>query len=289
MEPQYKKLLGGSGDDYVLAMVAATDGSCVIAGYTTSKDGDVKGQHGVGDMWVVKLDATGKLVWQRTLGSAGDDLARTITWDTDGGCLVAGATNGKDGDVTSVKGNYDIWVVKLSAVGELVWQKTMGGLNLDNAVSITATPDGGSALVGYTSSSDGDVTNLHGGTDIWVVKLNATGGIRWQKTLGGSGSDVPASILAIAGGGLVIGGNTTSKDGDVTGNHGAQDMWIVQLNADKTIAGQAVFGGSNLDELRGLAVTKDGAYVLAGWTGNTDGDVTDVHGKNDIWLLKVWQ
>ena len=285
----WKKMLGGSFEDRAAAIVANADGSCVMAGATASKDGDVKGFHGVYDMWVVKLDAGGNLVWQKALGSTGDDNAWAIARDADGGYLVAGSTNGKDGDVTNPKGGYDMWVVKLNTNGGLVWQRTLGGYDYDLGMAITASPDGGSAVAGFTKSIDGDVSKTYGNGDIWVVKLNATGGIRWQKTLGGSNWEMPNAIQATADGGYAIAGATNSNDGDVKGNHGGDDIWFVKLNADRTVAGQRTLGGTTGDELFGMSATADKGYLLAGWTSSTDGDVTDTHDKMDMWVLKVWE
>jgi len=224
------------------------------------------------------------------LGSTAQDFASAIALDADGGYLVAGSTNGKDGDITKLWGDWDIWVVKLNNSGALVWQKTLGGTDYDGAASITASPDGGSAVAGFTWSTNGDVTSVHGGADMWVAKLNATGNLSWQKAMGGSGSDMLTSIAATADGGYVVAGNTSSNDGDIKGNHGIQDIWIAKINADRTITGQRAFGGSLSESLSGMSVTLDNGYLLAGWTGgSTDGDITDTHGATDMWLLKVWE
>ena len=86
-------------------------------------------------------------------------------------------------------------------------------------------------MAGYTISTNGDVTGNHGSNDYWVVKLDAAGNILWQKALGGTGSDQAQAITASADGGYVVAGYSNSNDGDVTGNHGSYDSWVVKLNA----------------------------------------------------------
>ena len=112
----------------------------------------------------------------------------------------------------------------------LQWQKTLGGTVGDECYSIELTNDGGYIVVSNTNSNDGDVTGNHGGVDSWVVKLNATGDIVWQKTLGGTSDDFAYSIQLTNDGGYIVAGITNSNDGDVTGNHGSGDSWVVKLN-----------------------------------------------------------
>ena len=115
------------------------------------------------------------------------------------------------------------------------WQKTLGGTGEDYAQSIQPTTDGGYIVAGWTNSNDGDVTGNHGIYDCWVVKLNPSGTIQWQKTLGGTSYDVAYSIQPTMDGGYIVAGYTASNDGDVTGNHGSYDYWVVKLNPSGTI------------------------------------------------------
>ena len=113
--------------------------------------------------------------------------------------------------------------------GSLIWQKCLGGSNRDYAYSISPTDDGGYIVAGGTDSSDGDVSGNHGNYDVWVVKLNSAGEILWQKCLGGTGEDCANSISPTNDGGYIVAGYTYSSDGDVSGNHGDRDVWVVKL------------------------------------------------------------
>ena len=127
-------------------------------------------------------------------------------------------------------GDADFWVVKLSSTGSLQWQKCLGGSRDDSAHSIQQTSDGGYIVAGFTDSNDGDVSGNHGGWDVWVVKLNSTGSLQWQKCLGGSDFDYAYSIQQTSDGGYIVAGGTYSNDGDVSGNHGDMDFWVVKLD-----------------------------------------------------------
>ncbi len=171
------------------------------------------------------------ITWQKCLGGSSLDDVLSIQQTSDGGYIVAGYTGSDDGDVSGKHGDLDFWVVKLSSTGSLQWQKCLGGSSLDDARSIQQTSDGGYVVAGYAYSNDGDVSGNHGNAaDFWVVKLSSTGSLQWQKCLGGSGDDGVGSIQQTSDGGYIVAGSTNSNDGDVSGNHGDLDFWVVKLD-----------------------------------------------------------
>ncbi len=286
---EWQKSIGGSAVEEAKSIQQTTDGGYIITGYTDSNNGDVTGNHGNSDYWVVKLAATGTIQWQKTLGGTGDDYARSIQQTSDGGYIVAGYTGSTNGDVTGNNGNNDYWVVKLSAVGSIEWQKTLGGTQNEYAYSIQQTTDGGYIIAGYTNSNNGDVAGNHGGSDMWIVKLSSTGTIQWQKTLGGTVNDFAISIQQTTDGSYIVAGYTASSDGDVTGLQGAFDYWVLKLTATGTIEWQKTAGGSSADIAFSIHQTNDGGYIVAGVTLSNDGDVTGYHGGfgYDSWIVKL--
>ncbi len=284
---QWQKTLGGSGDDFANSIQQTSDGGFIVAGYSNSHDGDVTDSYGAYDFWIVKLNSTGVLQWQKSLGGSGFDLATNVKQTNDGGYIVAGSTASTNGDITFNHGSYDFWVVKLDNTGVLQWQTTLGGTGNDNASSIQQTSDGGYIVGGSTNSTDGDVTGNQGNVDFWVVKLDNTGVLQWQKTLGGSGDDNANSIQQTSDGGYIVAGLTNSNDGDVTGNHGGYDSWVVKLTSTGAMQWQRAFGGSASDNAISIQQTSDGGYVVGGSTNSTDGDVTGNKGSNDSWIFKV--
>ncbi len=151
----------------------------------------------------------------------------------DGGYIVAGYSNSNDGDVTGNHGNYDYWIVKIDTTGNIQWQKSLGGTGYDYAYSMQQTSDGGYVVAGQSDSNDGDITGNHGGsTDYWIVKLDNTGNIQWQKSVGGTSTDLGRSIQQTSDGGYIVAGHSGSNNGDVTGNHGNFDFGIVKLSTN---------------------------------------------------------
>jgi hypothetical protein len=285
---QWQKSFGGSNFEYIDYIKPTGDGGYIMAGSTRSNDGDVSGNHGGLDAWVVKLNSTGAIQWQRCLGGSGDEYAWFIETTSDGGYILAGFTNSNNGDVSGNHGNEDAWVVKLNSLGAIQWQKCLGGSGGDEAFSVQSTNDGGCIIAGDTDSNDGDVSGNHGGgADAWVVKLDSSGGIQWQKCLGGSGADEAFFIQIASDGGYIMTGFSSSDDGDISGNHGKEDAWVVKLNSIGAIQWQKCLGGSINDEGYSIQPTSDGGYAMTGYSYSNDGDVSGNQGKEDAWVVKL--
>jgi uncharacterized repeat protein (TIGR02543 family) len=285
---QWEKSLGGSGTDSAQSIQQTSDGGYIVAGWSYSNDYEVNGgNHGASDFWVVKLNTGGAIQWQKSLGGLGYDYAHAIQQTSDGGYIVAGESNSNDGDVMGNHGGSDYWVVKLDTVGNIQWEKSLGGSGSDGAFSIQQTSDGGNVVAGYSSSNDGNVTGNHGGYDYWVVKLDTVGNIQWEKSLGGSGFDSARSIQQTSDGGYIVAGSSTSNNGDVNGNHGANDFWAVKLDAVGNIQWGKSIGGSGYENAKSIQQTSDGSYIIAGDSDSTDGDITGNHGNSDFWVVKL--
>ncbi len=285
---QWQKILGGSGNDGAYSIKPTSDGGYIVTGISDSNDGDVSGNHGSWDYWVVKLNGTGVIQWQKSLGGSGSEYASySIQQTSDGGYIVSGYTDSNDGNVSGNHGDLDYWVVKLDSNGAIQWQKSLGGSNVDYATSIAQTSEGGYIVAGYSFSNDGDVSGNHGQSDYWVVKLNGSGNIEWQKSLGGSDYDYAYSIRQTHDGGYIIAGGTNSYDGDVSGNHGDDDAWIVKLNSSGDLQWQYCLGGSQYDGASSIDQTFDDGYIIAGFSNSSDGDVSNNHGDYDYWIVKL--
>lgn len=284
---QWQKSLGGSSSDESWSVVPTADGGYISAGYTNSNDGDVTVNYGSNDVWVVKLSAAGLVQWQRSFGGSGEEEARQILQTFDGGYIIAGMSDSHDGDVTGAHGNTDMWIVKLSATGSMEWQKTYGGSNNEEAWAIVQTTDSGYVFTGVSNSTDGDVTGNHGDQDMWLVRINATGTLLWQKSLGGTGSDFGHDLIRDNDGGYVVVGQTNSNDGDVSGNHGFTDYWVVKVTATGSLVWQRTLGGTYYDEPHSVMKTADNGYIVSGISWSTDGDVTGNHGERDYWVVKL--
>ena len=241
---RWQKCLGGSGSEFGSSIIQTKDGNFVIAGAASSTDGDVTGnhldanKHPTSDVWILKLDQNGKILWEQCFGGSGNDWAKSIIQTFDDGYTIAATTNSNDGNVTgfhkagdtATRGHSNEWIVKLNDSGSLEWQKCLGGGFQDEAYSILQLPDSGYMIAGTTNSNEDNVSGNHGDYDAWLVRITSVGSITWQKCFGGSGYDVPYSLIKASDGDYVFAGITSSNDGDVTGNPRGRHTWVVKFS-----------------------------------------------------------
>lgn len=285
---EWQKCLGGSGYENALSAQQTTDGGYIVVGSTSgSNNGDVTGNHGFYDGWLVKLSGAGALEWQKTLGGVFDDVANVVQQTTDGGYIVVGTTTSSNLNISGNNGDGDVLVIKLTAAGIIQWQQAYGGSSNENGESIELTSDGGYIVAGRTSSNNGNVSGNHGGEDGWVIKLSSTGVMEWQKAFGGSDNDSFTKVKQTTDGGYIIAGHAQSNDGDIITNLGISDYWVLKISAMGLIEWSKMLGGSNYDWANDVQQTNEGGYIVAGYTLSNDGDVTGNHGIFDAWIVKL--
>lgn len=227
-EIAWRKYFGGSNTDTCNDVIEVVDGYIMI-GSSDSSDVDVKGNKGGYDFWVVKIDKNGSQVWEKSFGGKEIDEAYQILKTSDDNFLLVGETRSSDVDVTDQKGGADVWIVKMDPEGSIIWQKTYGGTNFDVARAGSITQDGNYLITGSTRSNDVDVDMNNGLNDVWVLKINPSGKLLWQKSIGGSDIDFAFDIKELDDRSIVIVGESNSTDRDVKENKGFTDLLIIKL------------------------------------------------------------
>lgn len=167
------------------------------------------------------------------------------------------------------------------------WAKTYGGSATESFNDIQQTIDEGYIAVGYTRSSNGDVSSNYGFSDIWITKLDISGNIEWEKNYGGTLNESAYSIQQISDGGYIIAGKSSSNDEDVGGNMGGEDFWIFKIDMSGNIEWEQNYGGSEDEEASSIQQTTDGGYIVAGHSNSDDGDFENNNGGCDLWVLKL--
>ena len=178
---QWENCYGGNGvDDGAYSIQQTSDSGFIVAGFSQSTDGEVTGNHGENDYWIIKLDTIGAIQWEKCYGGFNQDLAYSIKQTTDRGYIIAGFSYSNDDDVSGNMGIANYWIVKINSIGAIQWQKCLCGSDYENAYSIQPLINGGFIIAGVSLSSNGDVTGHHMGydyithdstSDIWIVKL----------------------------------------------------------------------------------------------------------------------
>jgi len=251
------------------------------------------GMGGINDYIVLKTDTNGSLLWRKRFGGSENDESYSVK-ETNGGYIIAGFTNSLDGDITfNHNASTDYWIIKIDYSGNLLWQKTYGGSSSDMAYGIEVMSDGGFMVAGSVDCIDpfdGDLSNYYGSIDLWIIRLDSTGNLLWDKNLGGTGGDNAYSLVSTGDGHFLVTGVTDSYDIDLLGfndPNGGLDYWVVEIDSEANIVWQKVMGGSNADLGEYAARTSDGGAIVCGYSYSTDGDITNHYYDNDMWVVKL--
>jgi len=240
----FNKTYGGSGEEWANSVQQTKDGGYILAGWTDS--------YGAGsyDAWLIKTNANGNKVWEKTFGGSSEDRAYDVQQTSDGGYILAGWTFsfGVVGD--------DAWLIKTNANGNKVWEKTFAGDYNEWALAVQQTSDGGYILAGSTSDYGFDWEH------IWLIKTDANGNKIWDKTYALYRYNRAYAVQQTSDGGYILAGYACSYD-DCT-------SWLIKTDANGNKVWDKTFGGSSSD----VQQTTDGGYILAASNG-------------DVWLIKT--
>ncbi|MFZ8835368.1 MAG: T9SS type A sorting domain-containing protein, partial [Candidatus Caldipriscus sp.] len=242
----FAKTYGEAYWDGAYSVQQTSDGGYIVAGYTYSFSA-------VGDIFLIKTDASGNIIWAKTYGGDG---AYSVQQTSDGGYIVAGYTGSWP--------YYDIFLIKTDANGNLQWAKTYGGTDDDRAYSVQQTSDGGYIVAGITSSFGA------GGSDIFLIKTDASGNIQWAKTYGGTDYDRAYSVQQTSDGGYILAGITSSFGA------GDYDIFLIKTDANGNVQWAKTYGGTDYDRAYSVQQTSDGGYIVAGWIYSFGAGLSDV-------------
>lgn len=296
----WSKTYGGTGDERAEKIIATKDGGYVLVGYNRSNDGDVSINEGLQDFWVIKIDASGELQWEKSFGFPGIDRAFSVIQTSDDGYFVTGFLDvslsdgeGNDGPTASKAtknstkhGVGEFWGIKLNAAGDKEWRRYFGGADNDRSYDVIQTTDSGFLMIGSTESKSGDadvsdISVNNGSYDYWAVKISSKGDKVWEKTYGGSEIDIAYGIAPVGDGTYIIVGDSRSTDINVTDAKGNADLWIIQVDDSGNLIWEKTIGGTQFDTGRGIHKTKDGHFIITGNTRSNDVDVTKNNGLSD--------
>ncbi|GAB5473328.1 MAG: lipoprotein [Maribacter sp.] len=293
---EWEKSYGFSGHDHSYDILDTGDGGFFFTGFlditSARADGNTEkrntiASHGVGEFWGTKIDSKAKVQWRGYYGGTNNDRAHAAVRADDGGYVMAGFTESDDFDINNSRGSYDFWVVKIDEGGELVWQQTFGGTGIERAQDIAKTTDGGYVIIGNTFSADVDISENHGESDIWLIKIDGDGNLLWNRSFGGTQFDDAQSVTTSKDGGFIISGNSKSSDGDANLNAGENDIWLLKTDAQGEMVWQKSFGGSGFDYGFDALETSSGAIVLVGEISSDDFENLNTKGSTDVVVIRV--
>ena len=255
---------GGSvleGVDDAESVVETSDGGFALAG------GSYSFGAGSQDAWLIKTDSNGNVEFNKTYGGILFDTAEAVIETSDGGFALAGRSESFGGL------SKNAWLMKTDSNGNVEFQKTYNSGNIDIAVSVVETSDGGFALAGGTMS-DTSKNN-----DAWLIKTDSDGNVEFNRTYGGATFDTAMSMVETSDGGFALGGQTMSFDD--TGDEFVSDAWLIKTDSDGNEEFNRTYGGADSDSAESIVETSDGGFALAGKTESFSG------GFSDLWLIKT--
>jgi hypothetical protein len=304
----WTRTYGGSDDDYGLCVDQTSDDGYIIVGATRSFGA------GGDDVYLIKIDQDGGMLWTRTYGGPGDDIGYAVQQTSDGGFVILGET------LSFGAGGADVYLIRTDAVGDIIWEDTYGDSGYEKGYSVKETSDLGFIIAGFTDSygaGNGDVyliktgaigdtmwTRTYGGTDldvgvsvrqtsdggyivagysysfgadsdVYVIKTDEYGVSSWIWNYGGGSDDVGRSVEEVPDGGYIITGRTE------TYGHGSSDVYVIRTYEDGFPAWQDAYGGADVDDGWSVQVTSDGGYIVAGYTKSFGA------GSHDAYLVKI--
>lgn len=246
--------INGTNNDGANAMTKCADDGYIIIGFTYSNNPNNA------DVYVMKLDSLFHLQWTKTIGGNGNESGSSIVQTKDRGFAITGVTY-SFGDTV----NGDVYVIKLDSTGLLQWTKTIGGPNQDAGRSIIQTKDGGYAITGETTSYG------FGNSNVYVIKLDSAGNLKWTRTIGGIISEVGYSIIQSKDGGYAITGISQSF------SPGNESIYLVKLDSAGSLKWTKTIGGTVADAGYSIIQTAEGGYAITGSTESYGIGVQDVY------------
>jgi len=258
-QTNFQKTYGGTGNDFGHSVQQTTDGGYILFGQTSSFG------NGQQDMYLVKTDNQGYLLWYKTYGGASWEFGISVQQTTDGGYILCGAYSGLDND--------SLALIKTDVNGNEVWNKKYSGsINKDVGQFVRETADGGFIAVGFTGSGYAE--------DIYLLKTDINGNEQWNKVYNSTGSELGVGVRQTSDGGYAIIGQTDSK------GNGGKDLYLIKTNSIGDTIWTKTYGTPSDEIGRSLYITSDGGFILLGFQDSAGGNVylikTDLSG-NEQW------
>jgi hypothetical protein len=247
-------------DEMGVSVQQTDDGGYIVVGSKSTALFDVNGNR---DVWLLKLDYSGSVIWDKTYGGSGNDMGSSVQQTTDGGYIITGETESYG------MGKNDVWLIRTDEQGNMLWDKTFGQANFDSGAKVRQTEDGGYVLVGHGDQSGG------GEGKALIIKLDEDGNKQWESAFGEFGHNYADDIWQTSDNGYIILGSSWIPR-ESTG----YDVWLIKLDAQGTMIWEKKYDRSGSDHGWSMTPTNDGGFILVGETDHASDE-------DKVWVIKT--
>ena len=289
----WEKSYGFSGHDHAYNIIKTKDGNLFFNGFldvtasrglgsTEKVEKSIK--HGVGEFWCHKIDLDGNILWRKYFGGTNNDRSYDSIETADGDFIIVGSSESSDNDISSPKGSYDIWVIKLSSNGDFLWERSYGGSKYETANSIIQSSDKKIHILGSTLSDDKDISFQMGSSDVYLLTIDSDGNLLSGQTFGGSNFDMGKKIEIDNKDNLWLTGYSRSLDFDLSFNKGKNDAVLVQLSKNRILKKVLAIGAEGEDIANSLIHFNENEIIVAGYSDSKRDYFVENKGGKDIFL-----
>ena len=289
----WEKSYGFSGHDHAYNIIKTKDGNLFFNGFldvtasrglgsTEKVEKSIK--HGVGEFWCHKIDLDGNILWRKYFGGTNNDRSYDSIETADGDFIIVGSSESSDNDISSPKGSYDIWVIKLSSNGDFLWERSYGGSKYETANSIIQSSDKKIHILGSTLSDDKDISFQMGSSDVYLLTIDSDGNLLGGQTFGGSNFDMGKKIEIDNKDNLWLTGYSRSLDFDLSFNKGKNDAVLIQLSKNRILKKVLAIGAEGEDIANSLIHFNENEIIVAGYSDSRGDYFVENKGGKDIFL-----
>ena len=289
----WEKSYGFSGHDHAYNIIKTKDGNLFFNGFLdvtasrglgSTKKMEKSIKHGVGEFWCHKIDLDGNILWRKYFGGTNNDRSYDSIETADGDFIIVGSSESSDNDISSPKGSYDIWVIKLSSNGDFLWERSYGGSKYETANSIIQSSDKKIHILGSTLSDDKDISFQMGSSDVYLLTIDSDGNLLSGQTFGGSNFDMGKKIEIDNKDNLWLTGYSRSLDFDLSFNKGKNDAVLIQLSKNRILKKVLAIGAEGEDIANSLIHFNENEIIVAGYSDSRGDYFVENKGGKDIFL-----
>ena len=303
----WDEVIGGPMDDVLMVSARLLNGTILLGGYSNSGVGYDKTDPNYNlttiDGWLVCIDDSANVLWDRTYGCEGTEKIHYILPTSDGGAILclesdSEACEEKTENCKGGDNDPDFWILKIDPVGIVQWQNTIGGNNTDMPFTALELENGDFMIAGNSNSAAGfdKTADFYGApdseyADYWILYVDQTGHVVYDKTIGGYWGEALSGMIQLPNSNFIVYGYSNSPSGaDKTEpSFGGNDFWIVCIDTLANILWDSSFGGSNNDVPVCADLFESEQVIISGYSSSPPGTkkTADLYGESDYWMISL--